>query len=96
MTMKVRVRVGMDHQGKAGNPKIHVERKRTESSGKVMTKIGKKKENNDVLRSAQSEMKCVALVVPLLGVNVSCLQSVGSPWMIEIETGDYLPWFKHV
>jgi len=89
MTMMVRVRVGMDLQGKAGNPKIHVERERTESSGKVMTEIGRKKENNDGLTSARSEMKCVALVVPLLGVSVFCRQSVGSPWMIENETGDF-------
>lgn len=89
MTMMVRVRVGMDLQGKAEKQKRHVERGRTESSGKVMTEIGRKKESNDVLTSAQSEMKCVVLVVALLGVSVFCRQSVGSPWMIENETGDF-------
>jgi hypothetical protein len=83
MTMKVKVRVGMVLQGRVGNQKRHVERGRTESSGKVM--IGKE-ESNDVLTSVQNEMKCVALAVPRLGVSVFCLQSVGSLWMIE--TGD--------
>ena len=87
MTMKVKARVGMVLQRKVGNQKSHVESGRTESSGKVMTEIGKKKENKDVLTSAQNEMKCVALAVPRLGVSVFCLQSVGSLWMIEIETG---------
>jgi hypothetical protein len=86
MTMKVKVRVGMVLQGRVGNQKRHVERGRTESSGKVMIGIGRKEESNDVLTSVQNEMKCVALAVPRLGVSVFCLQSVGSLWMIE--TGD--------
>lgn len=97
MTMKVKVRAGMVLQRKVENQKRHVERGRTESSGKVMIEIGRKKESKDVLMSAQSVTKCVALVVQRLGVSVFCLLSVGSLWMIEKETGDLSTvWVKMV
>lgn len=90
MIMMVRVRVGMDLRRKIANLKRHVERGRTEISGKSMTEIGRMNENENIddLMSVQSETKCVVLVVVLLVVNVFCRLSVGLQWMIENETGD--------